>query len=416
MGEAVDSFKQLGAVIKDKVVTAFSTLKGAIAATGLGLLAIAIGYVAANFDKVKESVLKLMPGLETVGKWIGKLIETVTDFVGVTSDASRELDKMKESAGKSLKENQKLLDLHGDQMDEWQKKRIEARNKYYQDVQKGDYSQKELQERLNRELEQIEIDRGKALQKVADDASKKRYDKEVEAYNKRKALSELSGSRLTGSTPEETAAELQSEEDRQKQLTDIQNSAELERKYNSIETQKQTDEYLKTLRKLDVEDRMEAAAAIADLMSGLSALIGQETATGKALSIASSIINTYESAWLAFKNAQKNPISILGTAYPYIAAATAIAAGLKNVQQIMAVQLPKGAGSGGSAPTAGGYSFSSGGGAPINPSMKVTTTSLSQGTMNQLQAGSMRAYVVESDITENQARIKRIEGAAVFGG
>jgi hypothetical protein len=50
---AMDSMKLLGGTIKTQVVTAFSTLRGAIIATGLGALAVAVGLVIANFDKFK---------------------------------------------------------------------------------------------------------------------------------------------------------------------------------------------------------------------------------------------------------------------------------------------------------------------------------------------------------------------------
>lgn len=45
LGEAKDSFIQLGSVIKNQVVTAFSTLRGAIISTGIGALVIAIGVL-----------------------------------------------------------------------------------------------------------------------------------------------------------------------------------------------------------------------------------------------------------------------------------------------------------------------------------------------------------------------------------
>ena len=43
LGEAKDSLLQLGAVIKNQLVTAFSTLRGAIMATGIGALVVAVG-------------------------------------------------------------------------------------------------------------------------------------------------------------------------------------------------------------------------------------------------------------------------------------------------------------------------------------------------------------------------------------
>lgn len=45
VGESIDSFKQLGSVIKNQVVAAFSTLRGAIMATGIGLIVTAVAVL-----------------------------------------------------------------------------------------------------------------------------------------------------------------------------------------------------------------------------------------------------------------------------------------------------------------------------------------------------------------------------------
>jgi hypothetical protein len=52
LGEARDSFKQLGTV----AVNAFKGIKGAIAATGIGLLLVAVGTLYAYWDDIKEAV------------------------------------------------------------------------------------------------------------------------------------------------------------------------------------------------------------------------------------------------------------------------------------------------------------------------------------------------------------------------
>lgn len=52
LGEARDSFKQLGAVAK----SVFTGMKGAIAATGIGVLLIALGAIAANWDTIKGAI------------------------------------------------------------------------------------------------------------------------------------------------------------------------------------------------------------------------------------------------------------------------------------------------------------------------------------------------------------------------
>jgi hypothetical protein len=55
-----------------------------------------------NFDKVKGAVLNLIPGLKSVGEFIGNIIESVTDFIGVTSEAERAFARLTEQAEKSL--------------------------------------------------------------------------------------------------------------------------------------------------------------------------------------------------------------------------------------------------------------------------------------------------------------------------
>lgn len=89
VGESIDSFKQLGTVIKTQVVGAFSTLRGAIIATGVGALAIAIGLVVANFDKVKKAILDTFPGFGKLTSFIGNTINAFTDLIGITNAATR---------------------------------------------------------------------------------------------------------------------------------------------------------------------------------------------------------------------------------------------------------------------------------------------------------------------------------------
>jgi hypothetical protein len=52
IGESIDSFKQMKAV----AVNAFNAIKGAIGATGIGLLVVALGTIYAYWDDIKEAV------------------------------------------------------------------------------------------------------------------------------------------------------------------------------------------------------------------------------------------------------------------------------------------------------------------------------------------------------------------------
>jgi hypothetical protein len=159
-----------------------------------------------------------------------------------------------------------------------------------------------------------------------------------------------------------------------------------------------------------------ADAKIANLMRGsamigqISDLIGQNTAAGKVAAVASATIDTYAAAQSAFKNAQLNPISIIGPAYPYISAGLAIAGGLKNVKSILSVRTPKGGG--GSAPSAGSM-----GTAPTAPSFNVVGTSgqnqIAQ-TLNREQP-PVKAFMVYNDVKTAAAHDRNIVKASSIG-
>jgi hypothetical protein len=87
--DSAKDFQRLATVVKTNVVSAFSTLRGAVIATGLGALAVVIGLVIANFDKVKRAVLNAIPGLGKFASTVGNVINAFTDLIGVTNAASR---------------------------------------------------------------------------------------------------------------------------------------------------------------------------------------------------------------------------------------------------------------------------------------------------------------------------------------
>lgn len=86
---SIDAFKNLGAVIKSNVIGAFTTLRGALIATGIGALAVGLGLVIANFEKVKEVLNKIFPGLAEFAGKVMDLVQGFTDLVGITSAAER---------------------------------------------------------------------------------------------------------------------------------------------------------------------------------------------------------------------------------------------------------------------------------------------------------------------------------------
>jgi hypothetical protein len=162
---------------------------------------------------------------------------------------------------------------------------------------------------------------------------------------------------------------------------------------------------------IETQAKIEQAQRGAALLNNISDLIGKDTAAGKVAAIAATTINTYAAAQAAFLNAQKNPISILGPAYPYISAGLAIAGGLKNVQSILSVPTPSGGGGG--APSGGGM-----GAGPTAPTFNVVgqggANQIAQSISNQEQQ-PLKAYVVSNDVTTSQSLDRNITSNASMG-
>jgi hypothetical protein len=163
------------------------------------------------------------------------------------------------------------------------------------------------------------------------------------------------------------------------------------------------------LTKQEGNIRKEELGSIGKATEALSELVGKDTAAGKELAMASALINTYQGVTEALK--QK---STLPSPFDVIAkvanVATVLATGLKAVKSIASVSVPGGGGSGGG--SASSMSMS----APVTPSASAVQSSvLSPESLNAINGTTSRAYVLESDVTNNQQRISRINRAARLG-
>jgi hypothetical protein len=153
--------------------------------------------------------------------------------------------------------------------------------------------------------------------------------------------------------------------------------------------------------------KLDNLRAIGNATEALGAIIGQQTTAGKALGIATALINTYigASEVIRAKSVLPEPF---GTIQKIASVAGIIATGIQSVKSIMGVKVPsvKGSsgGGGGSIPSIPSFT------APLTPSL--ATTTLNQAQLNQIGNVAARAYVVESDISGNQERIIRLNRAA----
>jgi hypothetical protein len=161
---------------------------------------------------------------------------------------------------------------------------------------------------------------------------------------------------------------------------------------------------LESQAKIDATDSYVMAAQAA------SNLLGRETAAGKALAVATTLASTYTSAQKAYESQLTIPTPD-APVRAAIAAGVAIATGLANVKQILAVKV---AGQSGG----GGANGASGGGRQSSPAFNLTGRS----NVNQLQTGidqqetaPVRAFVVSQDVTNQQAADRATRSQASFG-
>jgi len=518
VGESVDSFKQLGAVIKNSTIvqglynfvqtgsftaitantvateaqatatvastvattgasTALKILRVALIGTGIGAIVIGLIALYQNFDKVKNAVLGVIPGLAKFGNFISNVSQQITDFVGATSDSSRALDKLKKDANATLSTNKKFMQEHGDQVDQYTAKKIKAKDDYAKAIQEDGANVKELAKRLNRELlaadEERTEDAKKARQKQKTQTKKDNSEALAEQKAFQDALKAQSDARTTNENEvtqaigdaldrqaekgmSATDIEIRNINDKYFRLNELaiqQGRSEEERailqtqKQNEIDAQKKikadADAVAKKTRddkeiadnkakedkitadKKAAEDARRSinATAIqsAQQLVGIIAGLGEKNKklqkaaliANGALSIAEIINNTNVGS--AKEVATKGIFGLSTSAVLYAKMAISIGSVIAATAKGLSAL-----GGGGGAPNAGGADGSGGGGGSVSqpPAFNVVgasqTNQLAQTIAGQQQQ-PIKAYVVANDVTTQQSLDRNIVRSATIG-
>ena len=518
VGESVDSFKQLGAVIKNSTIvqglynfvqtgsftaitantvateaqatatvastvattgasTALKILRVALIGTGIGAIVIGLIALYQNFDKVKNAVLGVIPGLAKFGNFISNVSQQITDFVGATSDSSRALDKLKKDANATLSTNKKFMQEHGDQVDQYTAKKIKAKDDYAKAIQEDGANVKELAKRLNRELlaadEERTEDAKKARQKQKTQTKKDNSEALAEQKAFQDALKAQSDARTTNENEvtqaigdaldrqaekgmSATDIEIRNINDKYFRLNELaiqQGRSEEERailqtqKQNEIDAQKKikadADAVAKKTRddkeiadnkakedkitadKKAAEDARRSinATAIqsAQQLVGILAGLGEKNKklqkaaliANGALSIAEIINNTNVGS--AKEVATKGIFGLSTSAVLYAKMAISIGSVIAATAKGLSAL-----GGGGGAPNAGGADGSGGGGGSVSqpPAFNVVgasqTNQLAQTIAGQQQQ-PIKAYVIANDVTTQQSLARNIVQSATIG-
>ena len=442
LGKIKQQFTAIAKNIKGGVIQAFQSL-GRISTLAFGVLGIALTLIIANFDKIKNAVMNLIPGLSTFANFIGGLVQKFTDFVGITSASERALEKYNKATEKNNEQLDReiaLLKARGDEIGVFNKQRQKLENELAQ-------ARKNYGKNTEKEWGKIVLDTKNALAILAEEEKKYNADRAKEANEKAKerrdqvrtlnqelrvlqadendrdllALQQwYANSRRQYVENQEALLVLENiynykrQELRDKELKDVRKSVrtqvaevkfgeETKTKMAEQTYQRQyTDaEKYQLLMKAHYDKLIDFAQGFFEVSAELAETFARQDEESqrrafnfaKALRIASTVLATIEGVQNAYTTAQKSPITAVVPAYPYIQAGLAGAFGAIQIAKLKATKF-----------NTQQPSQQNGGGVPQMSAPQTTSSLLQQGGNEQLTQ-QQRVYVLEGDITRTQQRV-----------
>lgn len=447
--EGVQTFKNLGAVIQS--TTLFQKANAAATAiTSTVMRAFGVNVVATStaFTVLKGAIIATGIGALIVGLTVA--VQALGVFKDKTADAADEQERLRKkiedtnaalSAGQKFLKNEERLDIARAKakgaseeeifkiQQEYRVENLNALNRAYAEAKKVDAkAAEELLQQIkdsetDKEVAQLdfetkEIERRKAYyEKVAAQEKEARQKRLKDAADENQLrLNQFTASGGPGGglqidipkTQEQLQIENEAAARRAARLEEeelTQRAAESYAEFTRIHTENVNQRIANEQAEFNAKQLL--ANASANVLKSLSSLIGEQTAAGKVFAIASATIDTYTAIAATLKNAAKTPAGGI----PGYAIAQAVATGifgLAQVRKIISTKVP-GAG-GGSAPSSLSVS------APLQPTRpQQSTTTLDQDSLNAIGNATTRAFVLESDISGSQERITRLNRQARIG-
>lgn len=544
VGESIDSFKQLGAVVKnssafikanelatkgaamatrlfggavDTTAVSFKVLKGAIAATGIGLLILAVGELVSAFQEYEGAAEKAKKKQEDLNDSIKKGAKVAIDAETATLENSRKLEvATAKSKGASEKE---IFDIE----QKYKSLKIESTKRFNKEVENIN-AEEDIANQKNLKTQQTDLQvaelefQGKQLEKQQE-AAKKQADLNKEKNEKIKADQKAANEEYNTLMQQRAESESNAQQiiiesyrntlpEKEKQILEAEDALEkkkealikagntnfeqleaehkivldgINKKYDDEQAEKEkvknenritqqlelqtlnaeteaekraaeiaiieedyrkkielatlngeeitTLEAIKAAKIKDINDKSleddikikEAKLAaesafysqIGAGLGQLSELFGKNTAAGKAAALAeigiSSAVGLAQGLDIAQKTA-KGTGPAAAFAFP-IFYATQVAAVLGTISKARGILSTVKGGGGGSTPSMSMPSSA----APMQPQApQAQLTQLNQSSINAIGNQSMRAYVVETDVTSSQQRIAAIQQRARF--
>ena len=405
------ALRQLASVIGERLVLAFSTLRAAIASTGIGIAVIAVGALIAKFITLQEETKNAAKEQKDYNEEVAKLRKEREQLQKGEEQYTR--DELKR-VSERLAAGQREL-----------KEKRDARTKYVNDlrvlgVEEAESDRKRAEDNLkeialnNARLVNERLKLQKTVQEYDDQAAARaKSQRELNTKTEKEEIDTFGA--YIQREREKRERELRTFSSKQLEETDILAQAQLEQVTITLDAiqqkQKTTLEQSQLFIKAYGRELLDTFVNVFGAISALqTAFAGEDESrqrkafeTRKKLALVQATISTIEGTIAAFKSAQESPLTAVLPAYPFIQAAAAAAYGLAQIQQIRNQTF-----SGGQVSTP-----SPNQGANV-PSVQVRSSSLPQ--TQDILATNRQVYVLEGDITRTQRRVASNQSVSVLGG
>ena len=449
--------------------TAFKVLRGAILASGIGALVIGVGLLVNKIidwtnrsSEAEKAQKKLADSTKVLNQDIDNQISILTALGGKENEIYKlrlqrnenelnvlrnklkttgKLNEEELAQYKKLETEKKVLDIQEQNrikknQEEEAKNRKTAYDKESEDRRKRlEKEAEEEKEILERQLEarkallQFTGEEIRKFEKQQDDENKKREEEKrlqneintrqdlarriAAAEEVNKALSVITANNIQKSRDQYAASlnfEIESsnlsyqEQERVfQQLRELERQKLVDRKATQSEFDLFDKQSKEQERKRDEAAAQTKAAVISGALGTIADAVGRNTIAGKSLAVAQASVDTYAGA--------NKALATYPPPFGAIAAGTVILAGLLNVKKIISTKIPPPPGSKGITDNVAASVSTA---APIAPTAPLinTRTQLDATTIQQMGSATNRAYVLESDVTNSQERIRRINRAA----
>jgi len=453
--------KKFGELVKQNLINRFTGMLELLPALGSAIGALfrgefaeagkiaadAVGKVVLGVENVTDVV---SDGIDAVVEW-GKTIvnETMAAVKAATNlvDAQRALRNLQQSLivenaklNKELELQQKIAEdttLSYQERKDALEKVGEAQVKLAENLaaqasaqenllrlqlaQEGNYeAQEELQTQIA-EAVASRIDAETQLELKKQEAAKITRELDLEELDRQRSITQMitdMQNSLVDDQFERARRELQAQEEAQMaELTRLRATEEEKQAIADLYSAKRValaveeSKYKEALEQQVKDNQIELAKGA---LGAISKLVGEGTAVGKAAAIAQTTIDTYAAAQGAYKSqmALATPDAPVRAA---IAAGIAIANGLANVKAIVSTKTPgSGGGSAGGSPSKPSFKT-------FNPDLALAGSVAGQSQNSQFgvqQQGTqtvLKAYVVASDVTNQQQADKQINNLSRLG-